>query len=98
MINIRDANRPLRRFFRTRRMKQFVLDFGVDDDTRIVDLGGTPFNWTMIGQKPQVVLVNLRGRPSVATVDDPRLSMVFYDGQEVPFPDNSFEICYSNSV
>ncbi len=37
MLSIHDIYRPLLRYFRTRRMRQFVELFGVTDQTRIID-------------------------------------------------------------
>jgi len=88
--------------FRRRRMDLFASAFGIKDATRIVDLGGLPWNWSLLEQRPEVTMVNLEGSDDYATqsgyLDALKHKMIIYDGQVVPFPDNSFDICYSNSV
>lgn len=70
-------------------MKQFVEAFKVSPSTRILDVGGTDFNWTLSFIHPEVVLVNLDRsvRPSVVG-----------DACRLPFRDGAFDIVYSNSV
>lgn len=86
--------RPFLRFFRTRRMRQFVELFGVNDATRIIDVGGGEFNWTLIEQQPHVTIVNL----DVEDRTEGRFTYRRGDGTSLPFADNSFDIAYSNSV
>jgi hypothetical protein len=94
--------RPFKNYFRPRRMRLFATSFDIKNDTRIIDLGGTPFNWSLIEQRPHVTMVNMESGHEVAAsykeLDASRHEMVIYDGQIVPFPDRSFDICYSNSV
>ena len=52
-------HRPLARYFRTKRLQQFVADFSVDSTTRVLDLGGLAFYWTFLDEPPQVTIVNL---------------------------------------
>ena len=93
-MNIHDVYRPFLRFFRTRRMALFVRLFALTDADRIVDMGGSPFNWGLISQHPHITLVNITG----PDWERDRMRMLTYDGRHAPFPDNSFDICYSNSV
>ena len=94
-MNIHTVHRLFANYFRPRRMKLFASAFRVSSQTQIVDLGGTPFNWTLIEEKPEVTFVNVPGESDY----DPREhKMVIYDGSVVPFRDQSFDICYSNSV
>lgn len=93
-MNIHDVYRPFLRYFRTRRMRVFVEQFKVSDASRIVDVGGSPFNWSLIGQKPDITLVNV----NVQDWDDGRMRMLCYDGKVLPFADHAFDLCYSNSV
>ena len=75
-------------------MKDFTKLFDVTDDTRIIDIGGTKFNWTLIAQKPQVTLVNL----NATTREEDNLMFARGDGTCLTYPDNSFDVAYSNSV
>ncbi|HXW71376.1 MAG TPA: methyltransferase domain-containing protein [Methylocella sp.] len=90
--------RPFQTFFRRKRMAKFVESLGVTDRTRILDLGGNPLNWSFIPQSPDVTMVNLGKELGTRPQTRPGQRMVWYDGGRVPFEDNSFDICYSNSV
>src|SRR5438445_13817496 len=81
------------RHFRTRRMRRFAREFGVTNDTRILDVGGTPLNWSFVASHPLVTIVNLPGEPL-----DRRFAWVWGDGRALPFADGSFDIVFSNSV
>ncbi len=80
--------------FRRKRMLAFQSTFGVSEQTRILDVGGTKFNWEFISARPQVTLLNLR----VEERTEGRFRWKPGDGRQLPFADNSFDICYSNSV
>jgi predicted SAM-dependent methyltransferase len=73
-------------------MKQFLDMFHVDSSMKILDVGGTPFNWNLIDESPHVVLANL------GKVDANQHSPVVADGCFLPFKDNSFDVVFSNSV
>jgi ubiquinone/menaquinone biosynthesis C-methylase UbiE len=80
--------------FRRRRMAAFAHDFRVTAETRILDIGGTPENWTLIKQCPRVTLLNMpRARADVGST-----VWVAGDGRQLPFRDQSFDIVFSNSV
>ncbi len=82
--------------FRARRMQDFIQRFGVNPQTRILDVGGTPSNWLLTGVRPQVTLLNMpRGqeRREAGT-----FTWISGDGCQLPFRDQSFEIVFSNSV
>jgi hypothetical protein len=78
-------------------MKAFESMFGVTDSTRILDVGGTQFNWTFLGTKPRVVIVNL-SQPSQWDASDDRFTFEIGNGTALRFADGSFDIAYSNSV
>lgn len=95
-MNIHTVYRLFQNFFRRSRMNLFSSSFRISNQTRIIDLGGTPFNWTLIEERPEVTMVNIHGE--YENFDPLHHKMVIYDGSVVPFPDNSFDVCYSNSV
>ena len=68
---------------------------GITASTRILDVGGTPANWTLLGVRPQVTMLNL---PRAMESGDDGLEWVFADGLELPFRDKSFDVVFSNSV
>ena len=85
----------LLRYFRSRRMRRFARTFAITNETRILDVGGTPFNWEFLEARPRVTIVNL---PYSVGAWDPRFTCVFGDGRRLPFADQSFDIVFSNSV
>ncbi len=85
--------RLLRRF-RGRRMRVFAAEFQITSETRVLDVGGTPSIWALLPVKPRITFLNMpQGIGSCAGFD-----FVFASGCEMPFPDQSFEIVFSNSV
>jgi methyltransferase family protein len=83
------------RRFRARRMRKFITSFGVTEETRILDVGGTPANWLLSGVRPRVTLLNMpRGQERI----EAGFTFVSGDGCQLPFRDQSFEIVFSNSV
>jgi len=82
------------RHFRARRMRRFVRELGVTADSTILDVGGTPLNWSLLRFRPRIVLLNTtrEQRP------EPGWTFVAGDGRSLPFRDRSFDIVFSNSV
>jgi hypothetical protein len=83
------------RGFRARRMRQFAEWMNVTAHTRVLDVGGTPLNWSLCPVRPQVTLLNL---PRTAESLPVGFRRVIGDGCRLPFPNHSFEIVFSNSV
>ena len=77
------------RRFRRNRMAIFQRAFPLTPQTRILDVGGTALNWSLIAAQPHVTLLNL---PSAGATH------VVADGRYLPFRDRSFDIVFSNSV
>jgi SAM-dependent methyltransferase len=82
--------------FRRTRMRSFVQRFTVTADSRILDVGGTPFNWSLIDVRPRVTMLNLR--PPRVDVMPPNVTFVQGSALDLPFGDDSFDIAFSNSV
>ncbi len=76
-------------------MRRFARAFGVTAETRILDVGGTPFNWSLLDVRPLVTIVNM---PRAREAFDAQFQSVFADGRALPFPGRSFDIVFSNSV
>jgi hypothetical protein len=93
-MNIHDLTQPIMRYFREKRMAYFAKIFGLRDTHRIVDVGGSEFNWALIPQQPQVTMVNIIGE----SWERGRFRMEVGDARALRFEDDSFDICYSNSV
>jgi hypothetical protein len=80
--------------FRRKRMRVFQRMFGVSERTRILDVGWTKLNWELMLARPQVTLLNLQVEERI----EGRFRWKPGDARQLPFADNSFDICYSNSV
>jgi hypothetical protein len=87
----------LMRFFRKKRMQQFVAAFSPTSATTILDIGGTRYNWDTIGCPARITMLNLL--PSEDSPDHPaNYTYVTGDGTKLGYSDNAFDIAYSNSV
>ncbi len=76
-------------------MRAFIRHYQVTPETRILDVGGTLFNWELIPSFPRLTIVNVR--PPPASLPE-NVEWIEADGCALPFPSQSFDICYSNSV
>ena len=76
-------------------MRRFARAFGITNETRILDVGGTPFNWLLLNVRPRITIVNM---PRAREAFDEHFTCVFADGRALPFADHSFDIVFSNSV
>lgn len=94
-MNIHDLYRPFFRYFRSKRMRQFWIRLGLTVETRVLDIGGTPFNWSLLPDIPRLVMLNIS--PPQKERDSP-MTWLVADGRHLPFKDGAFDIVYSNSV
>lgn len=93
-ITLDQVYRPFFMFFRTRRMKSFKEIFRVTKTTKILDVGGTYFNWTLVPDLPIPIIVNV----SYPENDNKQTTWIVADGRRLLFADRSFDIVFSNSV
>jgi hypothetical protein len=89
-----NLHRPFLKYFRTTRMRTFKALTGVKGSSRVIDVGGTRFVWSLLDPTPDVTLINPVANDSV----EGRFQSVRGDGTKLPWADNSFDICFSNSV
>jgi hypothetical protein len=82
------------RGFRRRRMQLFYRHFNIRPETTVLDIGGREFNWTLMPFVPRVTILDL----GVQGPQTDRFHWVLGDARELSFPDQSFEIVFSNSV
>lgn len=75
-------------------MRQFASIFPINSSTRIIDVGGYQYNWTMIKEEPHVHLINLENE----FWDNGQFKKTRGDGRHLDFGDDSFDIAFSNSV
>lgn len=88
---------PVFRFFkgfRKQRMRFFYRRLDIRPGTTVLDIGGREFNWTLMPFTPRVTILNL----SVQGGRSSQFEWVIGDARKLPFPDNSFDVVYSNSV
>jgi SAM-dependent methyltransferase len=83
------------RTFRAGRMRRFARDFNIAPHTRVLDIGGTPWNWTLTPVQPRLTILNMP-RASESVPDG--MDWVAGDGCALPFADDSFDVVFSNSV
>jgi hypothetical protein len=76
-------------------MRRFAREFDITNETRILDVGGTPFNWLLLDVRPRVTIMNM---PRAREAFDARFTLIYADGRQLPFGDRSFDIVFSNSV
>ena len=77
-------------------MEAFLATFQPTPQTRILDVGGTTYNWKLIDSKLPVTLLNLG--PFAPGGREPNFTAVQGSGTQLAFPDASFDIVFSNSV
>ena len=75
-------------------MAQFEDLFRVSGQTRVLDNGGSEFNWGLASCDPQLTILNLGFNRLPAN----GASYVAGDARRLPFHAKSFDIVYSNSV
>lgn len=83
--------------FRRARMRRFTSTFNPSFSTRILDVGGGTPNWQYIERTPQITVLNTIFHDDTTNAP-PNFEFVKGDGTCLEYPDNSFDIAYSNSV
>jgi hypothetical protein len=78
-------------------MVLFVKTFDISDQTRILDVGGTPYNWQLIDCPAQITLLNLN-LPDPLPILPSNINFIQGDGTNLQFGEKSFDIVFSNSV
>jgi hypothetical protein len=88
------------KWFRKERVRFLYREFGIDAETRVVDVGGTLFFWEMaclLGLPlPKLTIVNLS--PFFEAALPHGVTWIVADGCGLPFKDHSFDLAFSNSV
>jgi len=87
----------LMRGFRMRRMRRFAAQFRPGPDTRILDVGGSAFNWELAGIEARVTLLNLTPPRHVPEQPD-HFCDVRASGTALPYRERAFDVAFSNSV
>jgi hypothetical protein len=90
------ARRRLMGHFRRRRLDQFLARVGIDETTRVLDVGGTPHLWQLMPLRPRVTLLNQMSTPPWPL--PPGFAYVQGDGCNLPYADREYDLVFSNSV
>jgi hypothetical protein len=65
-------------------------------DDRVLDVGGLPFNWSLLPRRPRLVMLNI-ALPDRVGSGAPE-TWIIGDGRRLPFPDGAFDLVFSNAV
>lgn len=79
-------------YFRRRRMREMARYLNLTEETTVLDVGGYPSNWMFLPFRAKVTFLNIH--PQAQSYGP----VVVGDGCRLPFADNSFDLCFSNSV
>lgn len=93
-MNIHTLYHPFLIYFRAKRMQQVWEKFQLTPQTRVLDVGGSWFNWSLLPEQPDVIILNMYPSHEKGTYK----AWVVGDGCCLPFADQTFDLVYSNSV
>ena len=77
-------------------MAKFVKLLLPSSTSKILDVGGTPFNWNYLDGEFDVTLLNIHEVGQLSTPQ--KFKYVKGDGTNLTYGDGEFNICFSNSV
>lgn len=97
-MNINEFIDVLIKPFRKARMARFLQTIDPQPSGKILDIGGTVFNWNLIDYKNDVVLLNIHEPENKGQQVPSNFSFVIGDGTHLKYADREFDICFSNSV
>ncbi len=92
--------RPFSQYSRRKRLRVFLKEMKLTGGERIIDLGGSAVFWADVEPSLHVTVVNLPGMLCKSEMPAHH-SFVYLEADACnleQFPDNSFDIAYSNSV
>jgi hypothetical protein len=78
-------------------MRAFEREFAPHAATRILDVGGTPFNWSLVETPASITLLNLEPLPALPPLAD-NLTALVGSGTRLEFAAAAFDVVFSNSV
>lgn len=96
-MNIHRVYEALFRGFRRRRMRAFSETFRPHPGTSILDVGGTPYNWQLLGSNSDLTLLNLELPEGFEKLPG-NYAFVVGDATDLEFEDGAFDVAFSNSV
>jgi SAM-dependent methyltransferase len=84
--------------FRRSRLKRMCLALGPIAGEQILDVGGVASFWNGFTLEAQITLLNLPGSGMPTSYQSSQFRYVDGDGCNLPFPERSFDIVFSNSA
>ena len=91
---------PFSRYSRRKRLQVFLDEMKIHGGERIIDLGGAAGFWENVEPSLEVTIVNLPGALSMSEIPSQH-KFIFLEADAChldQYPDNYFDIAYSNSV
>jgi len=84
-------------FYRSRRMALFERTLEIAHHTRIIDIGGTPYNWQFLSAGPEILIVNkvINWAPEEHVGN---IRCEIGDGCCLSQKDGDFDVAFSNAV
>jgi methyltransferase family protein len=79
-------------------MTELWRRLGLRPQDRVLDVGGLPFNWSLLPQSPRLVMLNIAIPTAPGPGPGPAAAWVIGDGRRLPFRDGAFDLVFSNAV
>src|SRR3954447_4270920 len=86
-----DFQKPIRKYFQKKRFKNFNADYA--SCKTILDVGGGRNTWDVLGRSDGVTILNI-----LPPKDTGGFTYVQASACDIPFPDKSFDLAFSNSA
>ena len=74
-----------------------MREFDITEQTKILDVGGTPYNWLLVDCPAQITLLNLNLPDPLPNLPI-NMKYIAGDGTALQFDNKSFDVVFSNSV
>jgi Methyltransferase domain len=79
-------------------MRKFFALFSPSANTRVLDIGGTSQTWHTESERQECFPVTLLNNLRYPDPTGDRFHPILADATDLPFPNNAFDIAFSNSV
>ncbi len=90
---------PFQRRFRPQRLRLFYRLFGIDENTKVLDLGGGSYFWCLAAELglpvPKVTILNIRRQEEKLPAN---VKWVVGDAMECDFDNGAFDVVFCNSL